>query len=92
MPTPLIKHHFNVSNSYVIRKIRLLLFPWLHRPWVRRQRGVGVGVGGSGVGPVQGQGLGQGEFMPPREDLNSPDLYIPGAFFVCFEIWKEGRS
>jgi hypothetical protein len=27
-------------------------------------------------------GQGQGEFLPPREDLNCPDLYIPGVFFI----------
>lgn len=39
---------------------------------------VGGGSVGSGPGLVQGQGQGQGEFLPPRDDLNSPDLYIPG--------------
>lgn len=82
MSTPLIKHHFNVSNSYVIRKIRLVLFPWLHRPWARQRVGGVVGPGpGAGPGQVQVQG---GEFMPPREDLNSPDLYIPGVFVFFF--------
>ena len=28
----------------------------------------------------------QGEWLPPRDDINSPDLYIPGiysSFFFC---------
>ncbi|KDR73154.1 hypothetical protein GALMADRAFT_251723 [Galerina marginata CBS 339.88] len=58
IPSNNIKHQFNVSNSYVIRKLRLLLFPWLHKTYFRRPRA-------------------QGEWLPPREDLNSPDLYIP---------------
>lgn len=61
MPTSVMKHHFNVSNMYVINKIRLVLFPWTHRPWSRKPRG-------------------QGEWAAPRDDINSPDLYIPGAF------------
>ena len=31
IPSNHIKHYFNVSNSYVIRKLCLALFPWLHR-------------------------------------------------------------
>ncbi|KAF8965454.1 YIF1-domain-containing protein [Flammula alnicola] len=58
IPSNNIKHYFNVSNSYVIKKLRLLLFPWIHKSYFRRPRA-------------------QGEWLPPREDLNSPDLYIP---------------
>lgn len=25
---PALRHYFNVSNSYVMTKLRLLLFPW----------------------------------------------------------------
>ncbi|KAF8181640.1 protein transporter yif1 [Pholiota molesta] len=59
IPSNNVKHYFNVSNSYVIKKLRLLLFPWIHKSYFRRPRGA------------------QGEWLPPREDLNSPDLYIP---------------
>jgi len=59
-----LKHYFNVSNSYVVNKLFLVLFPWRHKPWFRKQT----------IGP-NGQ---EGWFLPPREDLNSPDMYIPG--------------
>lgn len=59
-----VKHYFNVSNSYVVNKLFLVLFPWRHRPWIRR----------SAIGP-SGQ---EGYFLPPRDDINSPDMYIPG--------------
>ena len=58
----MLKHHFNVSNSYVLSKLRILLFPWRHKPWSRNVRRLENG---------------QSEWAPPREDLNSPDLYIP---------------
>lgn len=61
----LLKHQFNVSNFYVLRKLRLVLFPWRHRPWSRKVR----------RSEVNGQSEG---WQPPREDINSPDLYIPG--------------
>jgi hypothetical protein len=68
----LLKHQFNVSNSYVLHKLRLVLFPWRHRPWSRKVR----------RSEVNGQTEG---WQPPREDINSPDLYIPGQFpcFAC---------
>ncbi|KAF3930472.1 hypothetical protein ABW20_dc0110157 [Dactylellina cionopaga] len=66
-----LKHYFNVSNSYVLNKLRLVVFPWRHRPWSRIPKG---------VGPGQPEGL----FLPPRDDLNSPDMYIPVMAFVTY--------
>ena len=74
IPVPLLKHHFNVSNSYVIRKLQLVLFPWRHKRWTRA----------SGPVPPSSSGVGNNadqaavHWLPPRDDLNSPDLYIPG--------------
>ena len=65
IPVSLLKHHFNVSNSYVIHKLRLLMFPWRHKPWSRKIKRLENGTN---------------EWQPPREDINSPDLYIPGVF------------
>lgn len=65
LPLAHLKHSFNVSNSYVVNKIRLVLFPWRHRPWsrtVERNESTGVAEG----------------WKPPRDDINCPDLYIPG--------------
>ena len=64
VPVNHLKHHFNVSNSYVIRKLRLVVFPWRHKPWTRKLRRSETGIS---------------EFQPPRDDLNAPDLYIPGT-------------
>jgi hypothetical protein len=61
-----LKHHFNVSNSYVIRKLQLVVFPWKHRSWTRKILRA-ADAGQSGVAA----------WVPPREDINSPDLYIP---------------
>ncbi|KAI0674040.1 YIF1-domain-containing protein [Trametes maxima] len=69
IPVSVLKHHFNVSNSYVIKKLRLLLFPWRHRPWSRR---------------VVRLENGQSEWSSPREDINSPDLYIPLMALVTY--------
>ncbi|KZT35215.1 YIF1-domain-containing protein [Sistotremastrum suecicum HHB10207 ss-3] len=71
IPFPLLKHQFNVSNSYVLHKLRILLFPWRHRPWSRRSRRSEAGIQ---------------EWLPPREDINSPDLYIPSMALVTYVL------
>lgn len=65
-----LKHYFNVSNGYVINKLYLVLFPWRHRPWSRKQQ-------------LSHNGQ-EGFFLPPREDVNSPDMYIPLMAFVTY--------
>ncbi|GBE84520.1 Protein transport protein [Sparassis crispa] len=69
IPITVLKHHFNVSNSYVIKKLQLLLFPWRHKPWSRR---------------VRRTENGQSDWQPPRDDINSPDLYIPLMALVTY--------
>jgi hypothetical protein len=59
-----LKRYFDVSNSYVVSKLLLVLFPWRHRGWVRSR---GVPNGAQQEPP----------YLTPREDVNSPDLYIP---------------
>jgi protein transport protein YIF1 len=77
-----LKHYFNVSNSYVLSKILLVLFPWRHKPWSRQQ-----GRLSTSAASVNGQ-VSQAEytsiFLPPRDDLNSPDMYIPVMAFVTY--------
>ncbi|KAJ5484886.1 hypothetical protein N7539_004874 [Penicillium diatomitis] len=79
---PALKHYFNVSNSYVLRKIALVLFPWRHKPWSRQQ----ARISGNATGP-NGQIIQQqysSMFLPPRDDLNSPDMYIPVMALVTY--------
>jgi len=77
IPINHLKHHFNVSNSYVIRKLRLVIFPWRHKPWTRKMRRSETGIG---------------EFQPPRDDLNAPDLYIPSMAFVTYILLAALQS
>ncbi|CCU82268.1 ER to Golgi transporter Yif1 [Blumeria hordei DH14] len=65
-----LKHYFKVSNGYVVNKLVLVLFPWRHKPWSRKQS---VGANGQ-----------EGWFLPPRDDLNSPDMYIPLMALVTY--------
>ncbi|KAI8893652.1 YIF1-domain-containing protein, partial [Globomyces pollinis-pini] len=65
------RYYFDVSNSYVLNKIRLLLFPFFNKFWVRT------------VQQSEDQSIGH---APPRSDLNAPDLYIPVMSFVTYVI------
>ncbi|KAH9874886.1 hypothetical protein J1614_004373 [Plenodomus biglobosus] len=68
-----LKHYFNVTNIYVLAKLRIILFPWWHRPWSRQQRH-------SPDPAVVSSSL----YLPPREDVNSPDMYIPTMALVTY--------
>ena len=71
-----LKHYFNVSTPYVLRKLLLVLFPWRHKPWSRSQR--------PSSSPQSTPNQYQYYFLPPRDDLNSPDMYIPVMAFVTY--------
>ncbi|KAJ8489302.1 hypothetical protein ONZ45_g13648 [Pleurotus djamor] len=76
-PTTSVKHHFNVSNSYVMQKLRIVLFPWRHKPWARR---------------VRRSEQGTSEWQAPREDVNAPDLYIPVMALVTYILLSALHS
>jgi hypothetical protein len=65
LPISNLKYYFNVSNRYVVNKLAILLFPFRHKPWSRMARR------SEENGQLEG-------YRPPREDINAPDLYIPG--------------
>lgn len=69
-----LRHYFNVTNSYVLTKLRIILFPWWHRPWSRQQRHTSDPAASSTALLYQ----------PPREDVNSPDMYIPIMALVTY--------
>lgn len=65
-----LKYYFNVNNSYVLNKVKVLLCPLLHKQWKRR---------------IERQND-MDAFVPPREDINAPDLYIPTMAFVTYVL------
>jgi hypothetical protein len=67
-----LRYYFQVSTAYVANKTRLVLAPYLfHRgAWNRR-------LLQSSAGDV---------FLPPRDDINAPDLYIPTMAFVTYVL------
>ncbi|KAF8249908.1 hypothetical protein K440DRAFT_620347, partial [Wilcoxina mikolae CBS 423.85] len=70
-----MKPFFAVTNVYVIRKLHVLLNPWRHIPWSRQS---------TGRASAQRPGETETIYLPPREDLNAPDMYIPLMSFVTY--------
>lgn len=67
-----IKYYFKVSNSYVIRKLGLILFPYRNTTWNRMM--ISTGNEGSET------------FASPIEDINAPDLYIPSMSLLTYIV------
>lgn len=65
-----LKQLFKVSNSYVLHKIGLIVFPFRHSGWLRL-----IQMGQSGQGE---------RFEVPSNDLNLPDLYLPLMSFITY--------
>lgn len=72
-----MKPYFAVSNVYVIRKLRVLVNPWRHVPW-SRQSTTRASAGRPGLGETETI------YLPPREDINAPDMYIPLMSLVTY--------
>lgn len=75
-----VSHYFKVSNSYVLRKIGIILFPYRHKNWARSAAGDAAATP-QGAAP---------HYLAPTHDLNSPDLYIPlMAFITYILLWAS---
>lgn len=73
------KYYFAVNHSYVVRKLALLLMPFTRRNWSRKRTVDQVQFDAAGAD-------GAGAYLPPRDDLNAPDLYIPVMSFVSYVL------
>ncbi|KAL2920958.1 Protein YIF1B [Bienertia sinuspersici] len=64
-------YYFRVNDHYVRNKLKVVLFPFLHRGhWTRVSEPVG----------------GRLSYRPPMHDINAPDLYIPLMAFGTYVI------
>ena len=64
-----------------MRKLLLVLLPWRHRPWTRQQARLNSAPGSDGQGQTRQY---SNMYLPPREDLNSPDMYIPIMSLITY--------
>ncbi|KAK6126964.1 hypothetical protein DH2020_039292 [Rehmannia glutinosa] len=61
------RYYFQVNDDYVKNKLKVVLFPFLHKGhWMRTLE----------------PGGGKFSFKPPIHDINAPDLYIPIIFII----------
>lgn len=67
-----LRFYFQVSNSYVLNKFKRMFFPFAYSQWAPR----GSGLSMDGVETR----------LPPRDDINAPDLYIPLMAFVTYVL------
>ncbi len=75
-----LRYYFQVSTTYVWKKILLVLFPYRHAHWTRGLRRSDT-VGAPDV------------FEIPADDINAPDLYIPTmawTTYVILQTIKDG--
>ena len=73
------KYYFQVDVRYVLRKLQILLFPFRHRHWSRRHKGADAYSVSMDADAVP-------RYLPPCEDANAPDLYIPVMAFVTYVL------
>lgn len=65
------QYYFQVNGQYVRNKLKVILFPFLHRGhWTRITK------------PVAGRL----SYQPPVHDINAPDLYIPFMAFGTYVV------
>jgi len=65
------QYYFQVNDRYVRNKLKVVLFPFLHRGhWTRVTEPVG----------------GRLSYKPPIYDINAPDLYIPFMVFGTYIV------
>ncbi|CAI5988829.1 unnamed protein product [Closterium sp. NIES-65] len=62
-------YYFHVNDAYVRNKLKIIVFPFLHKGhWTRVAEQVAGGL----------------TYKPPCNDINAPDLYIPAMAFATY--------
>lgn len=72
-----LKIYFAVNNNFVLKKISLLLYPFLNKNWNRLPI---EDVGNSDALTLSTNH----KWALPRNDINAPDLYIPLMSFITY--------
>ncbi|GJP42915.1 hypothetical protein CLOM_g2443 [Closterium sp. NIES-68] len=64
-------YYFHVNDAYVRNKLKIIVFPFLHKGhWTRVAEQVAGGL----------------TYKPPCSDINAPDLYIPAMAFASYVV------
>lgn len=76
------RYYFQISQSYIGKKIGKILFPFIHSGWVRQpldEVDEGLVAASGGASPTA-------TWKPPSQDINAPDLYIGVMSFLTFVV------
>lgn len=87
-----LSHYFQVSTSFVMWKLKQLLFPYIKtvNNWQRI-----VSDSSSSTAASLNNGTSAVAYAPPRDDVNSPDMYIPLMGLITYIlVWniKQGLN
>ena len=74
-----LKFYFSVSNSYVVKKLSHVLYPLGNKSWTR----ISVDELPADDPSSETEHYGS-KWALPKQDVNSPDLYIPVMAFVTY--------
>lgn len=67
-----LRPYFAVDNSYVKRKMNMVLFPFMFREWARQE--------------IEPNPDGTMTYALPQQDENAPDLYIPSMSLLTYVL------
>lgn len=75
-----LKYYFAVDTRYVMKKLKLVLFPFIHKDWAVQYQ-----LDQSPSDPASAQPK-PVQLVQPRFDVNAPDLYIPVMAYVTYVL------
>ena len=77
-----LKVYFDVTNTYVLHKLKIILLPFLVKEEEWRQGGSMHATVSDYDDDIDGAGVSSGN--TPKNNLQAPDLYIPLMSFVTY--------
>ncbi|KAH0890003.1 hypothetical protein HID58_052432 [Brassica napus] len=79
------QYYFKVNDQYVRNKLKVVLFPFLHRPLSKTSSCFASNDQGHWARISEPVG-GRLSYKPPIYDINAPDLYIPFMAFGTYVV------
>ncbi|CAN6815525.1 unnamed protein product [Brassica oleracea] len=79
------QYYFKVNDQYVTNKLKVVLFPFLHRPLSKTSSCFASNDHGHWARISEPVG-GRLSYKPPIYDINAPDLYIPFMAFGTYVV------
>ncbi|KAH3899624.1 related to Protein transport protein YIF1 [Saccharomycodes ludwigii] len=82
-----LSYYFQVSNSYVLHKLKIIILPFINSTWYRIQDNIHNASINAPINSSRSESL---SYLPPKLDVNCPDLYIPTmgliTYILCWNL------